>query len=51
MALTLALLEGASLFAAVLIGILGWGHPGLHGWGDLGTLLAQSRQLAVVVPV
>jgi exopolysaccharide biosynthesis polyprenyl glycosylphosphotransferase len=45
-ALTLALLEGASLCAAVLIGILAWGHPGLHGWGDVATLLAQALTIA-----
>jgi exopolysaccharide biosynthesis polyprenyl glycosylphosphotransferase len=42
MALTLALLESASLFAAVYGAIVIWGHPVMADWADVASVLGQA---------
>src|SRR5262245_18729356 len=44
---TLALLEGATLFAAVCGTIFVWGHPLLSDWLDVAVVLGQGAALAL----
>lgn len=45
--MTLALLEGSALFAAVGAMIFAWGYPLLVGWLGIGTVLSQAGALAL----
>ena len=47
MGLTLALLEGGSLFVLVCTAIFLWGRPLLGGWFDLVTILGQAGVLSL----
>jgi exopolysaccharide biosynthesis polyprenyl glycosylphosphotransferase len=47
MALTLALLEGGSLFVLVCTAIFLWGRPLVDGWLDLATILGQAGLLSL----
>ena len=47
MAVTLALLEGCSLFVLVCSAIFVWGRPLLGGWIDLVTVIAQGGVLSL----
>ena len=47
MTLTLALLEGGSLFMLVCTAIFLWGRPLVDGWLDLATILGQAGVLSL----
>ena len=47
MGLTLAFLEGGSLFVLVCTAIFLWGRPLLGGWLDLVTILGQAGVLSL----
>ncbi|PYM94893.1 MAG: hypothetical protein DME04_06485 [Candidatus Rokuibacteriota bacterium] len=51
MSVTLAVLEGLSLFAAALAAIFGWDLPLAAGWGDIPVLLGKAIAIAFCLGV